>query len=253
MRGALDRRDERLMANTRINLCGRPPARSRANGYATGWLPRMVLGAACWLLADLPSPALFPAAVVAEANEPSAARDAAADQAGGPPSEATAQPGLQENANEAAPVQGPALTVPREIIDMLDQRKRDLDRREASLRGGEERLLALKAELEQIVAKHERLAAEHKQRGEESQQREQERKLRQGKAAGESRNQHQAQLAKIYEAMPAEEAAASLERMPERKAVEVLRILKSKSAGAILAAVRPERAARLTEQLLAAP
>jgi flagellar motility protein MotE (MotC chaperone) len=150
-------------------------------------------------------------------------------------------------------MQGPALTVPREIIDMLDQRKRHLDRREASLRGAEERLLILKAELEQILAKHEKVAAVQKQQGDEMQKRDDERKLRRQKDATESRALHQSQLAKIYESMPPEEAAASLERMPERKAIEVLRILKGKSAGAILAAVRPERAARLTEQLLTPP
>ena len=70
---------------------------------------------------------------------------------------------------------------------------------------------------------------------------------------GGAANVNQTQLAKIYEAMPAEEAAARLERMPDRKALEVLRLIKGKSAGAILAEVKPERAARLTEQLLTAP
>mgnify|MGYP003344054465 FL=1 len=54
----------------------------------------------------------------------------------------------------------------------------------------------------------------------------------------------------MYESMPSEEAAARLEKMPERKAIEVLRILKPKTAGAILSQVRAERAAKLTEQLL---
>jgi flagellar motility protein MotE (MotC chaperone) len=118
------------------------------------------------------------------------------------------------------------------------------------LRGAEERLIILKAELEQIVTKYEQMSAVHKQQEEAVQKREEERKARRQKEATESRAQHQSQLAKIYESMPPEEAAASLERMPERKAIEVLRILKGKSAGAILAAIRPERAARLTEQLL---
>ena len=151
-------------------------------------------------------------------------------------------------------LQGPALTVPGEIIDMLNQRKRHLDRREASLRGAEERLHILKVELEQMLEKYEKAAAAQKQQGgEEVQKRDDERKLRRQKEPAASRALHQAQLAKIYEAMPPEEAAASLERMPERKAIELLRILKEKSAGAILAAVRPERAARLTEQLLTPP
>ena len=160
--------------------------------------------------------------------------------------------GASEHDDEIDPsrLQGPALSVPREILDMLDQRKRHLDRREASLHGAEERLLILKAELEQIVTKYEQMSALQKQQEEALQKRDEERKARRQKEASESRTLHQSQLAKIYESMPPEEAAASLERMPERKAIEVLRILKGKSAGAILAAVRPERAARLTEQLL---
>ena len=148
---------------------------------------------------------------------------------------------------------GPALTVPREILDMLDQRKRHLDRREATLRGSEDRLSVLKSDLEQILTKYEKLSAAQKRKADEAERLNAARKLKDDKASSETRNLHQTQLAKIYEAMPAEEAAARLERMPERKAIELLRILKGKSAGAILASVKPERAARLTEQLLTPP
>jgi flagellar motility protein MotE (MotC chaperone) len=212
---------------------------------------RVVAAASCWVIGFF-APGSVTTYAVAEPAPPSVAGSTTAGQAAGVPSQAV-QSESQQNGIDSNPVQGPALTVPREIIDMLDQRKQNLDRREAALRGAEERLLILKGELEQILAKQERLAAAQKQKGQENQQREQERKLRHEKVAADSRNQQQAQLAKIYESMPAEEAAASLERMPEQKAIEVLRILKSKSAGAILAAVRPERAARLTEQLLASP
>jgi flagellar motility protein MotE (MotC chaperone) len=152
-------------------------------------------------------------------------------------------------------VQGPAISAPREMFEMLEQRKRFLDKREASLRGADTHLLELKAELEQIVTRYEQLMEAEKKR----------RLANQAKAAtdadkagsatktGGPANVNQSQLAKIYEAMPPEEAAARLERMPERKALEVLRLLKGKSAGSILAEVKPERAARLTEQLLAAP
>jgi flagellar motility protein MotE (MotC chaperone) len=148
------------------------------------------------------------------------------------------------------PMQGPAISAPREIFNMLEQRKRFLDKREASLRGADTRLLELRAELEQIVTRHEKLVEAEKKRSQAVSEAE---KAKDSKNADGPRNVHQAQLAKIYEAMPAEEAAARLERMPERKAIEVLRLLKGKSAGAILAEVKPERAARLTEQLLSHP
>ena len=152
-------------------------------------------------------------------------------------------------------VQGPALSAPREIFELLEQRKRMLDKREATLRGSETHLLEMKAELEQIVTRHEQAVDAEKKRQQAAQ-------LKAGKDAEKAKpaakaapvaNLNQAQLAKIYETMPPEEAAARLERMPERKALEVLRLLKGKSAGAILAEVKPDRAARLTEQLLTAP
>ncbi|HQY57568.1 MAG: hypothetical protein WBB60_03825 [Nitrospira sp.] len=152
-------------------------------------------------------------------------------------------------------IQGPAVSAPREILQMLEQRKRDLDKREAALRGSEMHLLELKAELEEIVTRHEQAVEAEKKRRQAAQAKattEAEKSKTSAKPGGAA-NVNQAQLTKIYEAMPAEEAAARLERMPDRKAVEVLRLLKGKSAGAILSEVKPDRAARLTEQLLTAP
>jgi flagellar motility protein MotE (MotC chaperone) len=55
----------------------------------------------------------------------------------------------------------------------------------------------------------------------------------------------------MYESMASEDAASRLERMPDRKAIEILKLVKAKTAGAILAQVKADRAAKLTEQLLA--
>lgn len=150
-------------------------------------------------------------------------------------------------------VQGPAISSPREVLEMLEQRKRFLDKREAALRGADTRLLELKAELERIVTRHEKLVEAEKKRAQSAAAASEADKSKDPRSGGGPRNVHQAQLAKIYEAMPPEEAAARLERMPERKALEVLRLLKGKSAGSILAEVKPDRAARLTEQLLTIP
>lgn len=152
-------------------------------------------------------------------------------------------------------VQGPAISSPREVLQMLEQRKRFLDKREAALRGADTHLIELKAELEQIVTRHEKLVEAEKKRAQAAQAKaaSEADKSKDLKNGGGPRNVNQSQLAKIYEAMPPEEAAARLERMPERKALEVLRLLKGKSAGSILAEVKPDRAARLTEQLLTTP
>ena len=157
--------------------------------------------------------------------------------------------------------QGPAIDTPREVIEMLDQRKKDLDRREAVIRQEEERLLALKTELEGLLTRNETMQKKleesrrlhQKQTTEQKVQQDQfiaDRKALIAKQAQDQKSQSQAQLAKMYESMPSEEAAARLEKMPEHKAIEILRIVKPKTAGAILSQVRVERAAKLTEQLL---
>jgi len=152
-------------------------------------------------------------------------------------------------ASEAELLQGPALIVPEEMVAMFQQRKQDLERREQAVRTAEGQLAILKAEVEQILSKVE---AVEKRRLEQEKAAVGQQALR-GKQAAELRTQQLAQLAKMYESMPAEEAAARIERLADRKALEILRIIKTKSAGAILAQVKVERAAKLTEELLATP
>jgi flagellar motility protein MotE (MotC chaperone) len=165
------------------------------------------------------------------------------------PAEPTKKSGSESLTPEAEPVQGPALTVPEEMVAMFQQRKQDLERRENAVRTAEGQLALLKAEVEHILSKVEavekrRLGQAKGGVGEQVSQR---------KQAADSRAQQLVQLAKMYESMPAEEAAARIERMADRKALEILRLLKTKSAGAILAQVKVDRAAKLTEELLATP
>jgi len=154
----------------------------------------------------------------------------------------------------APPTQGPALDVPREVIGMLDLRKRDLDRREEALRQNEERLLMVRAEVENLLAKNEELEkqiqsaqAKAKEQPADVMAKKAQAKLDKERLVQEQKTQ----LAKIYEAMPSEDAAARLERLPDRNAIEILRLVKTKSAGAILSQVKPDHAAKLSAQLLA--
>lgn len=149
---------------------------------------------------------------------------------------------------------GPAVDVPREVLDLLEQRKRDLDRREERVRQQEGRLLLVKNEVEKLLEQNETLekriqtAQAHK-----AQQVTQQQSTQRAKAVSDKERvaqEQRTQLAKMYEAMPSEDAAARLERMPDRKAIEILRMVKSKTAGAILGQVKADRAAKLTEQLL---
>lgn len=195
--------------------------------------------------------------------QPNVAKPAGGPATVKPSATKAAGPAAESEAAEVAPppAQGPAIETPREIIEMLDQRKKELDKRELAIRQDEERLLALKTELEGLLAKNESMQKHidesrrlhQKQTTEQKVQHDQflaERKALITKQEQDQKNQSQSQLAKMYESMPSEEAAARLEKMPDRKAIEVLRILKPKTAGAILSQVRAERAAKLTEQLL---
>lgn len=192
----------------------------------------------------------------ADAPRASAGATTSATESVEPPVSVAAPAGPTGSAANG-PVQGPAVDVPREILAMLDLRKKELDRREETLRAEEERLMVLKAEVERILTKHEQMVdAAERRRSEEKEQftkAEKERKTQEEKRAAELREKQEKALAKMYEAMEPEEAAARLEKLPDRTAVAILRLLKGKTAGAILAQVKPARAAKLTEQLLATP
>ena len=168
---------------------------------------------------------------------------------GSVPADQIKKSGSESPTPAAEPVQGPALTVPEEMVAMFQQRKQDLERRENAVRAAEAQLAILKAEVEQILSKVE--AVEQRRLGQEKAAGGQQ--ASHGKQAADTRTQQLGQLVKMYESMPAEEAAARIERMTNRKALEILRLLKSKSAGAILAQVKVDRAAKLTEEFLVTP
>ena len=164
-------------------------------------------------------------------------------EAGSPGSMATdhiKKTGSESSTTGGEPVQGPALTVPEEMVAMFQQRKQDFERRENLVREAEAKLAILKAEVEQILSQVEAAEQRRKQASPE-------------KHTVDTRTQQLGQLAKMYESMPAEEAAERIERMTNRKALEILRLLKSKSAGAILAQVKVDRAAKLSEEFLSTP
>ena len=143
-------------------------------------------------------------------------------------------------------VQGPAVDVPREVLDMLEQRKHDLDRREQLIRQNEDRLMIVRGQIEELLDQNEAL----EKRIQNAQAKD---APQQAKALAEKDRlvqEQRTQLSKIYESMPSEDAAARLEHMPDRKAIEILKLVKAKTAGAILAQVKADRAAKLTEQLL---
>ena len=167
---------------------------------------------------------------------------------GSVPAEQIKRSGSEPSTREAEPVQGPALTVPEEMVAMFQQRKQDLDRRENAVRAAEAQLAILKTEVEKILSKVEAVEQRRLAQGKPAVS-----QVAQGKLPLDTRTQQLGQLVKMYESMPAEEAAERIERMNNRKALEILRLLKSKAAGAILAQVKVDRAAKLSEEFLTTP
>lgn len=119
---------------------------------------------------------------------------------------------------------GPALT----------QLAEEIGRREAAVKREEEKLQDLKKEMEQKIAHFEKLKTEV------------EASL---KKVEDEREQNFRHLVKVYESMPAEEAAARMEKLEDKVALALLSRMKGKTAGKVLAAVEATRAARLSEAL----
>ena len=137
-------------------------------------------------------------------------------------------------------IQGPAVDVPQEILDMLNQRQRAVERREEAMHTEEMRLLSLKKDIEGTLACQQ-----------SSSQAQIEQTTKQKSHSDTAAKAIVDQVVKMYETMPPEEAAARLEKLPTEMALQVLRSLKGKTAGSILASVRPDKAAKLTERFLA--
>jgi len=70
------------------------------------------------------------------------------------------------------------------------------------------------------------------------------------KAMEKGRQDRLLAVAKMYEVMPAEDAARRIERLDDESALQLLQSLKPKVAGKILAQVEPEKAANLSKKLI---
>lgn len=118
---------------------------------------------------------------------------------------------------------------PEDLAKLLEERQRELDRREAAVRKDEERVRSLRQGLEALLKK------QAKQTGKG-----------QPPSGGGSGMAH---LSQAFETMSVEEAAQRIEKMNDVVAVDMLSRLKSKTIGQILSAINPAKAARLVEKL----
>lgn len=128
-----------------------------------------------------------------------------------------------------------ATGIDMEIIQANEQRMKELDRKEEELKRREDRLQTLEQDLEQKIAELQRI---------------QNRIDQQVELRKDLTEQGIVKLAKVYEAMPAEEAATLIETIDRDVAVLVLSKMRGRQAGKVLASVDPEIASRISELIV---
>lgn len=119
------------------------------------------------------------------------------------------------------------------LISAIEKRKADLDKRADELEQENKRLEALKTEMNALLEKY-------------TQEKEAARQVKSADNIDEKQLEH---LSKVYEAMPAKDAALRIERLKEPLALKLLSSIKPKIAAKILNEIKPSRAAHLTEKL----
>lgn len=127
---------------------------------------------------------------------------------------------------------------PETLLRAIAQRQEELANREAELERDADRLRTLKREIEGLVERAASLQAERERHSEQE-----------ATEARDRENARFASLAKTYEAMEPEDAAARIERMNERLALKLLSRIKPKAAAQILSGINAAKAARLSERL----
>jgi len=143
-------------------------------------------------------------------------------------------PRASEAATPVSPATHEGLPGPR-VLSLIEKEHQALKTREAALAQQEEQLRLLKKEVE------ERLQQLQTQQTRLLELLEEEKRIK---------GEHNRHLIATLEAMPPDRASKLLEKMEEDLAVQLLRRLKGKEAGAILGLLPPDKAARLSQRLI---
>ncbi|MFZ5861448.1 MAG: MotE family protein [Nitrospirota bacterium] len=154
---------------------------------------------------------------------------AGAGAPGAPPADGPSAP-------EATADQEPS--TPEALLKAMKQREDELNQRADVLHQQEQRLKIMDQDLRAMMDKYVKLRDEALQKAKQ--------------AAGSdqaSDDSKYAQLAKVYEQMAADEAAARIEKMDEAVALKILAVAKPKAAAKILMGLPAAKAARLSERL----
>lgn len=131
-------------------------------------------------------------------------------------------------------IQSDVQTKESELLAAIEKRQKELDKREENIKAQEERLKTLRSDVEARINELNKIKAEA------------EKTLKAIEAVNKEEFAH---IIKIYEAMPAEEAAVRISKLDNDMAVKILSNMKGKTAGKILSFVEPAKAAELTQGL----
>jgi flagellar motility protein MotE (MotC chaperone) len=122
-----------------------------------------------------------------------------------------------------------------DIVQIIEKKQKELEKRENLIKKEEERIKILKKELDEKIERYIKILNQLEDT------------LKELKRTEEERLEH---VVKVYEAMPPEEAALKLSALDEKTAVAIILKMKSKKAGSILALIESQKAATITKQLL---
>jgi flagellar motility protein MotE (MotC chaperone) len=121
-----------------------------------------------------------------------------------------------------------------DLASMLEKQQRELAKREEVIKRETVRLQTLKKEVEEDISKYTKLLKDI------------EKSLDQAEEIGVKRLKH---VAKAYESMPAESAAARLTGLDNDTAILILLKMNSKKAGLVIGMMESEKATQLTKEI----
>jgi flagellar motility protein MotE (MotC chaperone) len=123
-----------------------------------------------------------------------------------------------------------------DMVKLVEAKRVELKEKEESLRLEEARLNALRKDVDEKIATYTKLLAQI------------ESVLKKAELAQGEKIQN---VVKAYEVMSAEDAAARLSALDDATVLQIMTGMKSKKAGAIIAAMAPKKAASLTRSMTA--
>lgn len=131
---------------------------------------------------------------------------------------------------------------PATMIEAIQQRNTDIDKRAKSLDLKEQKLRIMEQEISKMIKEHTQiLEAIHQKETQKKTQRD------------HDEEERYRRLSKIYEKMPPEDAATRIDQMKESLALNLLRVIKPKTVALILSGLSPDKAAKLSEKLIRKP